>query len=208
MTDLYQKIDVLCKRKGITRSQFCRDTGVSQATVTDLKMGRKKGLSARRLSIVADYFNVPIANLLPESTDWMLRQEKASLKSDTDSKSVSLADDSSIEQIIQTRVALMSMSKKASEAATRFTASYPELFSDVGWKQLSQKYRENHQSCERCGAESNNLNVHHIRPIKYGYPTICEDKWLIALCPACHRFVHSSANTGREFIVLPDGETL
>lgn len=199
METLYQKIETLCSKKGISRAQLCRDTGISQGNITDLKMGRKESFSARRLSKIANYFGVSVDSLLSDITG---------VFDSENSKSDHAASDPVTEHIIKTRVALVAMAKEAMKSVESFTACYPELFSETGWKGLSQRYREKHPICERCGATPTILNVHHIRPVKYGYPTMCEDKWLASLCPACHRFVHSSANTEREFIVLPDGETL
>lgn len=64
MSNLYERLERLCKEKGVTRAQMCKDTGISQGNVTDLKMGRKQSFSAKTLARIAHYFNVPIAYLL------------------------------------------------------------------------------------------------------------------------------------------------
>lgn len=64
MSNLYERLELLCKKKGITRAQMCKDTGVSQGNITDLKMGRRQSFSAKTLARIARYFDVPIAYLL------------------------------------------------------------------------------------------------------------------------------------------------
>ena len=64
MSNLYERLEKLCKEKGVTRAQMCKDTGISQGNVTDLKMGRKQSFSAKTLARIASYFDVPIAYLL------------------------------------------------------------------------------------------------------------------------------------------------
>lgn len=60
MSNLYNRIDLLCRQKGVTKAQMCRDTGISQGNITDLKMGRKQTLSAKSMARMADYFKVPM----------------------------------------------------------------------------------------------------------------------------------------------------
>ena len=64
MSNLYERLELLCEKKGITRAQMCKDTGVSQGNITDLKMGRRQSFSAKTLARIARYFDVPIAYLL------------------------------------------------------------------------------------------------------------------------------------------------
>lgn len=64
MGNLYDKLELLCKEKGITRAKLCKDTGISPGNITDLKMGRKHSFSAKTMAKLASYFNVSIAYLL------------------------------------------------------------------------------------------------------------------------------------------------
>jgi len=66
MSILYERIKSLCEERGIKIAQMCREAGVYQGTITDLKMGRSNSLSSRNLSKIASYFNVPIESLLDE----------------------------------------------------------------------------------------------------------------------------------------------
>ncbi|HIS69791.1 MAG TPA: helix-turn-helix transcriptional regulator [Candidatus Gallacutalibacter stercoravium] len=64
MSELYQRIESLCRGKGVNITVMCRDCGVSRASLTDLKMGRKHGLSAETLSKIGAYFGVTVDYLL------------------------------------------------------------------------------------------------------------------------------------------------
>ena len=66
MGNLYENIDFLCKQKGIKGATLCNDTGVSKGLLTDLKMGRRTGISAVTAQKIASYFNVSVAYLLGE----------------------------------------------------------------------------------------------------------------------------------------------
>ena len=43
---------------------MCTDIGISKSMLSDLKMGRKKTLSAETLAKIADYFNVSVEYLM------------------------------------------------------------------------------------------------------------------------------------------------
>ena len=66
MGTLYKNIEALCKSKGITGSRLCTDTGISKGLITDLKMGRRTGVTAVTAQKIASYFGVSVAYLLGE----------------------------------------------------------------------------------------------------------------------------------------------
>lgn len=71
VSDLYNRIEVLCVNKGINITEMCKKSGASRASLTDLKMGRKQSLSADTLSKISTFFGVSIDYLLgndPEKT--------------------------------------------------------------------------------------------------------------------------------------------
>ena len=57
MSELYNTIAELCKKRDITVTELCRASGVSRAALSDLKMERKKSLSTKSLSKIADYLH-------------------------------------------------------------------------------------------------------------------------------------------------------
>lgn len=64
MAGLYHRIEELCRLEGMNMSQMCRLAGVSRGALTDLKSGRKGGLSAATLTKVAKFFGVSVDYLL------------------------------------------------------------------------------------------------------------------------------------------------
>lgn len=64
MSILYNRLSELCDEKGITGYRMCKDCKLSPSTMTDLKSGRKKTLSAESAERIAAYFGVTVAYLL------------------------------------------------------------------------------------------------------------------------------------------------
>lgn len=69
MVTLYERLDSLCKEKGIKGGRMCTDLGISKSLMTDLKMGRKTGVSAVTAQKIAAYFNVSVGYLLGEEDE-------------------------------------------------------------------------------------------------------------------------------------------
>ena len=78
MGTLYERITSLCKERGITGGKLCRDLQMSKGTLTDLKMGRQKSLSAEKAQKIAAYFDVSVGYLLGEED----KKEKPTVKDD------------------------------------------------------------------------------------------------------------------------------
>jgi transcriptional regulator with XRE-family HTH domain len=66
MSNLYERIHDLCEEKGIKGAKLCTDTGISKGLLTDLKMGRRTGVSAITAQKIAAYFGVSVGYLLGE----------------------------------------------------------------------------------------------------------------------------------------------
>lgn len=64
MSILYNRIAQLCEEQGITGYRLCKETGLAPGIITDLKMGRKTGLSAKNADKIAAYFGVSVGYLL------------------------------------------------------------------------------------------------------------------------------------------------
>lgn len=56
---LYKNLQILLDSNKITAYRLSKDTGISQATLSDWKNGRSKP-KLDKLKIIANYFNVPI----------------------------------------------------------------------------------------------------------------------------------------------------
>ena len=68
MATLYETIDKLCQERGIRPGRLCADLGISRGLMTDLKMGRKKGVNAETARKIADYLGVSVGYLLGQDT--------------------------------------------------------------------------------------------------------------------------------------------
>ena len=66
MSELYDKIFNLCSDHGISIGKMCSDLGISRGNLTDLKMGRIRSISSKKLQKIADYFSVSL-DLFSES---------------------------------------------------------------------------------------------------------------------------------------------
>ena len=66
MGTLYDTIIGLCAQKGIKGAKMCADLGFSKGTLTELKMGRQKTVTAEKAQKIAAYFGVSVGYLLGE----------------------------------------------------------------------------------------------------------------------------------------------
>lgn len=66
MGTLHENIMYLCERRGIKGAKLCADVGISKGLLTDLKMGRRSGVSAVTAQKIASYFGVSVGYLLGE----------------------------------------------------------------------------------------------------------------------------------------------
>lgn len=64
MGTLYERIQTLCKEKGVSGSRMCLDLGLSKSTLSDLKYGRTKGMSGATAQKIAAYLGVTVGYLL------------------------------------------------------------------------------------------------------------------------------------------------
>lgn len=69
MWTLYDRLDALCKERGIKGGRMCSDLGISKSLMTDLKSGRKKTISAITAQKIATYFGVSVGYLLGEEDE-------------------------------------------------------------------------------------------------------------------------------------------
>lgn len=64
MDNLYENIEALCSQRGIRPGRLCNELGISRGLITDLKMGRKKGVNAETAQKIASYFGISVGQLL------------------------------------------------------------------------------------------------------------------------------------------------
>lgn len=66
MGSLYENILSLCQSKNIRPGRLCDELELSRGLMTDLKMGRKKSVSAQTAQKIAAYFGVSVGYLLDQ----------------------------------------------------------------------------------------------------------------------------------------------
>ena len=69
MCTLYERIIALCEERGVTGSRVCLELGLSKSTLSDIKNGRKKGMSTDTVQKFANYFGVSIEYLLGNTNE-------------------------------------------------------------------------------------------------------------------------------------------
>lgn len=94
MCTLYNRITDLCKSKGVSGSRMCLDLGLSKSTLSDIKNGRKKGISTVTAQKMASYLNVSVDYLLGE-------EETQETKKDPEERSLSEVDKELLEMLRQ-----------------------------------------------------------------------------------------------------------
>ena len=70
--DLYERIENLCKNKGISLKTLCDTLEISRSSLSELKAGRCRSISSFSLKKIADFFGV--------STDYLLGSAETSSK--------------------------------------------------------------------------------------------------------------------------------
>lgn len=85
MGNLYENIQSLCQSQGIRPGRLCDELGISRGLMTDLKMGRKKGVSAQTAQKIAAYFGVSVGYLLgDEGSDAVSADQKKDVLEEVD----------------------------------------------------------------------------------------------------------------------------
>ena len=98
MGNLYETIIALCNEKGIKGGKMCTDTGISKGLLTDLKMGRRTGVSAKTAQKIASYFDVSVGYLLGEEQKKETATENGNGLSESKQQLLALAESCSEEE--------------------------------------------------------------------------------------------------------------
>ncbi len=86
MSELYKRIEALCKGEGITITEMCRRAGVPRANLTELKMGRQQTIGINSLEKIAKYFKVSVGTLVNLKTKETVSSAEPGAVSDDDLK--------------------------------------------------------------------------------------------------------------------------
>ena len=101
MVTLYERLSSLCEEKGIKGGRMCTELGFSKSLMTDLKMGRKTGVSATTAQKIASYFNVSVGYLLGEEEKEQSTESELSIKQKEFIQKIEKMSDSQIERLEQ-----------------------------------------------------------------------------------------------------------
>lgn len=58
MSDMYSRISELCKNKGVSVTQMCKELSITRSCLSELSKGRTENLSVGNTSKIAAYFGV------------------------------------------------------------------------------------------------------------------------------------------------------
>lgn len=83
MNDIYENLLRICSEKDITAYKLCVGSGIPKNTMTEMKKGRKKTLSADTLNKISKYLNV--------SVDEITGSGQATIKPEVDENDVKVA---------------------------------------------------------------------------------------------------------------------
>lgn len=84
MTNLFDTIQSLCEQAGIRPGRLCDELGLSRGLMTDLKMGRKKGVNAETAQKIASYFGVSVGFLLGQEEGDAVPMQKKDILEEVD----------------------------------------------------------------------------------------------------------------------------
>ena len=82
MGTLYESIIALCNERGIKGGKLCTDLSISKGLLTDLKMGRRSGVSAETAQKIAAYFGVSVGYLLGKEENTPAENGKRAVSDD------------------------------------------------------------------------------------------------------------------------------
>lgn len=67
MFNMYKIIEELCQERSITVTEMCRELKINRSSLSELKQGRAKSLSADKTIKIANFFSVSPSYLTGES---------------------------------------------------------------------------------------------------------------------------------------------
>ena len=76
MYNMYSIIEELCKERAITVTEMCRELKINRSSLSELKQGRAKSLSADKTIRIADFFSVSPAYLTGDSEERNIGYDK------------------------------------------------------------------------------------------------------------------------------------
>lgn len=94
MLPLYDRIEELCKIRGVNITEMCRAAGIPRSALSDYKTGRKKSINLNNMTKMADYFGVSIDELTGREI-----KENAPALTDKDKRDIAMEADRMIDNL-------------------------------------------------------------------------------------------------------------
>ena len=88
MFDMYKIIEDLCKSKGITVTEMCRELKINRSSLSELKQGRAKSLSNDKVIKIAKYFGVTAEYISGEQDNIMVEAHNQPIYLDDETRDI------------------------------------------------------------------------------------------------------------------------
>lgn len=139
MSILYDRISKLCNERNITGYRLCKDVGIQPSIITDLKMGRKEGMSAKNADKIAAYFSVPVSYLLGTDNQELAETEKAPALTKKDERDIA-KDMERLRQSLETGDGLMFDGDPLSDEAKESILAAMKMGLEIAKVKNKEKY--------------------------------------------------------------------
>jgi len=88
---IYERIDELCKEKGTTYNAVCKAVGIRSSLIGNLKSRETSVPKADTISLLANYFNVPVDYILGITDDRGDKKRTATIGDGNDELSIAVS---------------------------------------------------------------------------------------------------------------------
>lgn len=88
MFNMYNIIENLCKEKGITVTEMCRELKINRSSLSELKQGRAKSLSNDKVIKIAKYFGVTAEYISGEQDNIMVEAHNEPIYLDDETREI------------------------------------------------------------------------------------------------------------------------
>lgn len=109
MNDLHKKIETLCNQHGITCNKLCKDLGWYGSVLTELKAGRTKSLSLKKLEMIANYFDIPVNYFIDDNENEPTPKFESELNRTTGYMKLNNANKKKVDELIDMLLRLQSI---------------------------------------------------------------------------------------------------
>lgn len=88
MSNMYNIIENLCKSNNITVTEMCRELKITRSSLSELKQGRAKSLSADKVIKIAKYFGVSAEYISGEQDNIMVEAHNEPIYLDDETRDI------------------------------------------------------------------------------------------------------------------------